>query len=433
MISAAAIADAEEKLSTIVAGVPDEQVKKVLEAWARAQQRAGQAAAQLAQTAEAKAQGSAGQSSALNPLSMQDLFDLPDEKLDWIWQDYIAEGDLAILTAYMKVGKSTLFYPLALSVARGQDFLDRPTKQGGVLILALEEHSRDVRLRFKKLGARAGDPIFVQSNFVPCTPEGVKQIGEFAHANNISLVIVDSLSRYWNITDENSNAEVQRKLAPLLDLAHTDNIGVLLIHHESKHGGRAKDGAATGDGRAVRGASSLLAVVDQALSLGRPKGGAAQQRVLRAIGRRSESEPELLIELWGNTRLSSAAPYGYRVIGTPEQQTKAEQHKKVEKLLTPQWLTIEEITEDALGQLSEKQVREALKALHGAGKAVRRGTGAKNNAFEYRVPLVGDPPNQGKASGLGAKVQLQENASGIRSQGSPNPTIGNVTNISEGL
>lgn len=56
----------------------------------------------------------------------------------WIVDTLIPENSLAQLTAFMKVGKSTFIYQLALAIARGIPFLDYPTQRGRVLILCVE-------------------------------------------------------------------------------------------------------------------------------------------------------------------------------------------------------------------------------------------------------------------------------------------------------
>ena len=64
----------------------------------------------------------------------------------------------------MKVGKSTFAYALALAVARGQDFLGYSTKRGGVLILAVEEHQRDIVNRLLAFGMTRADAIHVHDH-----------------------------------------------------------------------------------------------------------------------------------------------------------------------------------------------------------------------------------------------------------------------------
>lgn len=88
------------------------------------------------------------------PLPVADLLSLEPKPVRWVWEPFLPEGGLALLVAFMKVGKTTFAYALAAAVAQGRPFLGFPTKRGGVLLLALEEHPRDVRLRLKRFGIR---------------------------------------------------------------------------------------------------------------------------------------------------------------------------------------------------------------------------------------------------------------------------------------
>jgi RecA-family ATPase len=98
-------------------------------------------------------------------------------------------------------------------------------------------------------------------------------------------VVIDSLSRFWNVMDENNNMEVIREVSPLLEMARETNAAVLLVHHERKSGGE--------DGRSIRGGSALFGLVDQAIFLERRQGEASNKRTLKTLGRYEESPPEL--------------------------------------------------------------------------------------------------------------------------------------------
>src|SRR5262249_38894958 len=91
------------------------------------------------------------------PVTAEQLLAERPDPMIWTVEPYLPEGTLALLVAYMKVGKSTFAYHLALAVAKGEPFLNGATKQGGVLILAVEEHRRDAKLRLGKFGLRASD------------------------------------------------------------------------------------------------------------------------------------------------------------------------------------------------------------------------------------------------------------------------------------
>jgi len=329
-----------------------------------------------------------GRASNFKPVRASELLAQPPELLTWIWEPYLPVGSLALLAAYMKVGKSTFAYALAVAVAQGQPFLGYPTKQGSVLILAVEEHSRDVRLRLERFGLSQNDSLYVHAGRLSLLD--LPSIQSFVKEQGITLIILDTLSRFWDIQDENDNAEVTRRVSPFLDLAHETNAAVLLIHHERKSGGE--------DGRGIRGGSALFALVDQALLLEKRQGGDGAQRVLKAFGRYADSPGELLFELEGNQ---------YRSLGTQDHLDFDEKKEKVHRVLTDVPRTPEAIAADA--ELSEKQttrVLEALCAESPGARASRQGKGVKGDPYLYCRPAtnsirsqplpIGEETNSGK-------------------------------------
>jgi hypothetical protein len=217
------------------------------------------------------------------PLTADELLDMETEPMDWIWKPYLPAGALALLSAFPKVGKSTLAYSLAVAVAQGRPFLGTPTQQGPVLILAVEEHPREARWRLVKFGLRRGDPIYVHVGTVNAA-DGLREVAEWVQSRGVRLVILDTLTSYWTIDDENNNAQVRRVVKPLADQAHGSRAAWLCIHHETKRGGRG--------GRGIRGGGGLLGLADQALVLGKhpPKAHRPEnERVLEAVGRYPDS------------------------------------------------------------------------------------------------------------------------------------------------
>jgi hypothetical protein len=64
------------------------------------------------------------------------------------------------------------------------------------LILALEEHPRDVIRRLIRFGIKPEDPIFVHAASLKNVPSVIEAIRSFIETNGISLIIIDSLSRF---------------------------------------------------------------------------------------------------------------------------------------------------------------------------------------------------------------------------------------------
>lgn len=79
--------------------------------------------------------------SNFTPIAANQLLSDPPEEIEWVHDDYLAVGGLGVLAGKPKEGKTTYAYELAIKVALGLPFLDRSTRKGAVLILALEEHA----------------------------------------------------------------------------------------------------------------------------------------------------------------------------------------------------------------------------------------------------------------------------------------------------
>lgn len=312
-----------------------------------------------------------GKETNFKPLTAADLLSWQPEAIPWIWNTFIPKGSLFLVVAYMKVGKSTLVYKMAVSVAQGTPFLGRETKSGAVLILAVEEHPRDVERRLRRFGMRSEDPIYVHTGRLENNEATIKALRDFILEKGIILVLVDSLSRYSNVRDENDNAGVIREVSPLLDLARETAAAIGLIHHERKSGGE--------DGRNIRGGSALFGLVDQAIILERRQGEVNNQRLIKTLGRYDESPRELVIELVGDE---------YKVLGTPEEMGEAQALVKVREALSVEPMDIKTIAKEA--ELKEKASRKALKRLRESGEAIREGEGKKNSPFTYRLPRPSD-------------------------------------------
>jgi hypothetical protein len=319
------------------------------------------------------------------PQSAAEILSNEPQPIDWVVEPLFASGDLFIFAAYMKVGKSTFSYPLALAVARGIPFLGFQCKQGGVLILALEEHRRNVELRLRKLGMTSEDAVYVHTGPLPSDVGQLNRIRSFIKDQGIILVLLDSLSYWWNIKNENDNAEVVRLLKPVLILARETGAAIGLIHHESKFGGRNKRGN-FGDGKSIRGGSALFGVVDQAILLDKRHGGAPNQRVLKTVGRYAESPAELIIELTGNPSLSDPSEYGYSVLGTPNELTEEEARAKLFAALGNEPQDLKAIVLKT--ELPEKRARLLLDRMFNEKVIIRVGKGVKGDGYKYL--LVGD-------------------------------------------
>ena len=300
------------------------------------------------------------------PILAADLLAEQPEPIPWVWDPLLAGGDLAIFSARPKVGKSTLAYALLISIAQGIPFLGYPTRQGPVLILALEEHRRNVRRRLARFGTRPIDPVHIWAGRL--RPDDLNQVRQYIVDHRIALVLLDTLSRFWigKVTDENNNAEVASVTDLLLTLARETGACVVLVHHDRKSGGR--------EGASIRGAGDLLGVVDQALLLSkRGKEYPQNHRVLRIIGRYQEDSPSQIVLVLEGDR--------YEPVGSPD--SVVEQSPDEE---SPIWaalsLPMSDAELEAKTGLARARVRAGRAAL--GAKLVRSGRGVKGDPFLYQ-------------------------------------------------
>lgn len=213
---------------------------------------------------------------------------------DWIWETVLPVGGLALLAGPPKEGKTTFAAHLAAAVSRGDTFLSRTTKKTGVLWLGLEERPQDVVRRFAALDA--GD-VFYHPAPYRSRVENLAALAVWIKENSVGLVVVDTLTKFWNVNDENDAGGVDRALDAILTLARTTGATVLLLHHVRK------TTAANGDD--IRGSSAIFANMDAAIILRRD---GTSRRSLQFRSRFSECPERIDMELRDGLYQSLGAP-----------------------------------------------------------------------------------------------------------------------------
>ena len=208
--------------------------------------------------------------------------------LNWIWNGYLAPGDITLLTSQWKAGKTTLLTGLLRSLAGGVPFLDRPTRRAKVLLVSEESRSQwGERVRAGPIGDHVrwlSRPFFGRPSL-----QEWNQLIAFAMAQYLDLFVIDPLATFLPGRNESDAATMLEALQPLRQLAG-DDCAVLLLHHPKKKGGEI--------GSSARGSGALLGFVDTSLELRRPSHLAAdsQCRTLYGQSRRSGTPARLAYE-----------------------------------------------------------------------------------------------------------------------------------------
>ncbi len=298
-----------------------------------------------------------------SPISAPQLFNEPDPvQPTWVWEDFLAAGGLAALVAKPKVGKTTNAYELAVKVAQGLPYLGRATRRGPVLIVAMEEHRREVKQRLRNLGADQLEEIHVHVGPLEHSPDTFHKLTQYIGQHGILLVIFDTLNTFWSVQEENDAVGVTHAIKPILTLARESGAAVLLIHHARKSGGEFGD--------EIRGSGALFSLLDVALILKRHE--VETQRKLTTISRYPETPGELIIEL---------REHGHEALGDPASVGKAAKAVNVRAALTETPTSAVDLGRRA--GVSRGAVYTYLDQLVAQGHAQRTGTGKKGDPYLY--------------------------------------------------
>lgn len=212
--------------------------------------------------------------------------------VDWIWEGFLAKGHITLLSALWKAGKSTLISQLVRAIQQSNHIAGMKTSFSKVLILSEESEAMWSRRRDE---LALNDGCHVLCRFIKQRPNSkewkkiIEQCSEYCQQKHIDVVIIDTLSEFWCVTDENNASEVKAALLPLNELINK-NIAVLLVHHFRKSGGN--------EGTAARGSGALGAHVDIMVDFTRLDGNNPRdtQRELKTYSRFEETPPDLVID-----------------------------------------------------------------------------------------------------------------------------------------
>lgn len=213
--------------------------------------------------------------------------DLPDVHVEWIWHGYLARRNLTLLSAEPKMGKSTLLFDFLKKMNAGQPCLGLSTTSVPTALLT-EESLPLLKMRRDSLDLSTL-PLSVFTLRPGLTwPLAIARLKQKAVAG-AKLLVVDTLSRFWGVADENDAAQVVRAMAPLVALTRAHDAAVLIIHHVRKAGGPA--------GRAVRGSNALTGAVDISIDLTRMNPyDKSNRRRLESLSRYGETPDTLYVE-----------------------------------------------------------------------------------------------------------------------------------------
>lgn len=255
------------------------------------------------------------------PISWADITE-DDNKKDWIWENYIARGNITLLSALWKAGKSTLLRCLFQTMAEEGEFAGQPTKKCKVLVIS-EEAKGEWSDKKEDLDPEEIRPIMIWPRPIRVKPnlkqwvQFIEEITQLCLKENIEMVVIDTLSTFWPIDNENDSAQVLKALVPMYSFTE-NNLAVLLIHHFRKGGGD--------QAQASRGSGALPGFVDNIIEFTRSKDGYFNRRELKTYGRFDSVIPEIVIALNADGK--------YETLGDPHEVSKSARINKIVEIVS---------------------------------------------------------------------------------------------------
>ncbi len=302
------------------------------------------------------------------PICLSTLLGEDMPEVEWLWEPFIPAHRSTLLSAYLKTGKSTLVYGILSAIAKGIPFMGYPTRKTNILLLAVEEHRQDIALRFGTYGiekdSAEANSIHVHIGALESMP--TPELEAFIKNHQIGLIVVETISRLLNVSDENSNSLVQNAFEPWLRLAQRHDSAILVVHHNNK--------GETQDVRSIRGASSYGAMVEQIIVMWKQGDPSSRFRKLIIEGRYPQSPREFICEY--------TPEFEWRSVGRPEDQVTDAVAEEVKNLLTDGFPR----TRAEIAKTLKRKDNNVLKALTPVPDWCQRtGKGVRNDPYKYSM------------------------------------------------
>lgn len=151
---------------------------------------------------------------------------------EWLVPDLLTADELFVLGAPPRGGKTLMAMLLAKSIASGTKFLDRPTTQGSVIYVNLEDSDSKVKERVEAQEWAEGLPVYWLDKFKLSETKELIEIAE--EMEDLRLIVLDTLSRIRDDDHSESSAEMSYVLEPLQEFCKTRKVCCLIIHHTRK-------------------------------------------------------------------------------------------------------------------------------------------------------------------------------------------------------
>ena len=181
----------------------------------------------------------------------------------------LRQGEVGLLIGAAKANKTWMAIDLALSICEGGNWMGAHECAAADVLYIDAESTREMlaeRMKIVKVMRQRGlgkmSIMSMRGDSPPTLSEAIERIAQGIAQSNAQLCIIDTLSAYFPIADENDNAEATQIMSAVVRVAEEMQCAILIIHHTPKMTGTTRSvvDAAAGAGAFARRADSIIAV-----------------------------------------------------------------------------------------------------------------------------------------------------------------------------
>ena len=222
-------------------------------------------------------------------------------------EDFVYEGETALVAGKQKGGKTRMMQQMALGIVTGTEFLGmKIPRRRRVLIVDLENRLWAIRDRLLRMaGAETVAPGLsiwcspsLSNTTIEASPDGIRELKKLIKQTEAEVVIIDPWRLFLG-RDENDAGEVVRGLKALASLReNSPNLTIFIVHHVRKERSESPRSLLS-DPRswvdAVSGHHALTSHVDACYGLERHTRDDGEERIVfGGIARNTEPRTMLL-------------------------------------------------------------------------------------------------------------------------------------------
>jgi hypothetical protein len=224
------------------------------------------------------------------PQSLADMKAAQPDRPDWLWQGFLAPGNVTLLTSLWKSGKSTLIAVLLARMKTGGTVAGLPVRAGRAVVISEEAPAMWLD-RSRLLDLDGHVDWYCQPFRGKPTDDAwhtlLGQVGSLHDQKGVDLLVIDSLANLSPMRSENDAVQMLDALKPWQALT-ARGICLLITHHPKK--------GPTVPGQAARGSGALSGYVDILLEMhALCRKPTDRRRRLRAFSRHPATPPSLVL------------------------------------------------------------------------------------------------------------------------------------------